>query len=96
MAHSGSGVYRHDNSKPLTDEDKLAIKIVSVAKHLESAGLITKQESKAISRRAAGTQTVGSVDHLNQFVHSAASSPLPSELKDVAEEYLPLLKAIWP
>ncbi|MFE8102023.1 hypothetical protein RBA71_11045 [Brenneria goodwinii] len=96
MAHAGSGVYRHDNSKPLTEEDKLAIKIVSVAKHLESAGLITKSESKAIGRRAAGTQTVGSVDHLNQFVHSTASSPLPSELKDVAEEYLPMLKAIWP
>lgn len=96
MAHTGSGVYRHDNSKPLTEDDKLAIKIVSVAKHLESAGLITKQESKAVSRRAAGTQTVGSVDHLNQFVHSAASSPLPSELKDVAEEYLPMLKTIWP
>lgn len=95
MAHTGNGVYRHDNNKPLTEDDKLAIKIVSVAKHLESAGLITKQESKAVSRRAAGTQTVGSVDHLNQFVHSAASSPLPSELKDVAEEYLPMLKTIW-
>ncbi|MDC9604018.1 hypothetical protein [Xenorhabdus griffiniae] len=96
MAHTDSRVYRHDNNKPLTEDDKLAIKIVSVAKHLESAGLITKPESKAISRRAAGTQTVGSVDHLNQFVHSTASSPLPSELKDVAEEYLPMLRAIWP
>ncbi|EOA5802178.1 hypothetical protein ACH5C7_001480 [Escherichia coli] len=95
MAHTGSGVYRHDNNKPLTEDDKLAIKITSVAKHLESAGLITKSESKAISRRAAGTQTVGSVDHLNQFVHSTASPPLPSELKDVAEEYLPMLRAIW-
>ncbi|WP_054178620.1 hypothetical protein [Trabulsiella odontotermitis] len=96
MTHAGDGVYRHDNNKPLSDEDKLATKIVSVAKHLESAGLLTKAESKAISRRAAGTQVVGSVDHLNQFVHSTASPPLPSELKDVAEEYLPMLKAIWP
>lgn len=95
MAHAGNGVYRHDNNKPLTEDDKLATKIVSVAKHLESNGLITKSESKAISRRAGGVQTVGSVDHLNQFVHSTASSPLPSELKDVAEEYQPMLTAIW-
>ncbi|WP_072166308.1 hypothetical protein [Erwinia sp. Leaf53] len=96
VAHDNNGVCRHDNNKPLTEDDKLSIKIASIAKHLDSAGLITKQESKAISRRAAGTQTVGSVDHLNQFVHSTASSPLPSELKDISEEYLPMLKAIWP
>lgn len=96
MAKSSQPVLRDDNKKPLSDDDKLSTKIVAVTRSLELANVLTKSESKAICRRAAGTHTVGSVDHLNQFVHSAASAPLPSELKDVAEEYLPLLKAIWP
>ncbi|MBK4771592.1 MAG: hypothetical protein FT726_18380 [Pantoea sp. Morm] len=95
MVKSGDNIVRHDNNKPLTEDDKLAIKIVSVTKYLESIELLNKSESKAICRRAAGTQTVGSIDHLNQFVHSTASSPLPSELKVVAEEYMPMLRAIW-
>jgi hypothetical protein len=95
MAKAGTPIVRHDNNKNLTDDDKLATKIVSVTKTLETGLLLNKSESKAICRRAAGSQTVGSIDHLNQFVHSAASSPLPSELKDVADEYMPMLKAIW-
>lgn len=95
IAQSGNPITRPDNNKILTEDDKLATKIVSVTKYLETNLLLNKSESKAISRRAAGSQTVGSIDHLNQFVHSTASSPLPSELKVVAEEYMPMLKAIW-
>lgn len=91
----GDIVVRDDNKKEVTDDDKLSIKIIAVTKHLEQNNLLTKHESRTICRRAGNRESIGSVDHLNQFVHSSASAPIPSELKDVAEEYRPMLSAIW-
>jgi len=91
----GTPVTRDDNQKPITDDDKLSAKIKAVTKHLADQGKIDKQHSKAISKRSNTHDAIGSVDHFNQFVHGSASAPLPSELKDIAEEYKPMLLAIW-
>lgn len=91
----GSSVVRTDNNKPLTNDDKLSVKVRSVVKDLENKGKIDKSVAKALIKRAGSHDSVGSIDHFNQFVHSAASMPLPSELKDIADEYKPFLAAIW-
>jgi hypothetical protein len=71
------------------------MKVQSIAKHLELKGDLASPASKAIFKRATSFDSVGSVDHFNLFVHSSASAPVPSELKDIADEYRPLLEAIW-
>lgn len=91
----GSPVLRIDNKKPLTSDEKLSVKVKSVVKDLEKKGEIDRPAAKAIIKRAGAHESVGSIDHFNQFVHSAASIPLPSELKDIADEYKPFLSAIW-
>ncbi|WP_044363381.1 ParB/Srx family N-terminal domain-containing protein [Vibrio fluvialis] len=88
-------VKKTDNQQPLVEKDPLWKKVVAVSAHLEQRQCIGNQEHRAILKRAGALDKVGSVDHLNLFVHSAASSPIASELKDVAEEYKPLLEAIW-
>lgn len=91
-------VLRFDTQRPVKDGmggDKLSMRIQSIAKHLESNGGLATPASKAIFKRATSFDSVGSVDHFNLFVHSSASAPVPSELKDIADEYRPLLEAIW-
>ncbi len=88
-------VVRDDNGKHVITDDKLSTKVRAVAKHLEEQGLISSQQFKTIFKRASSTDAVGSVDHFNLFVHGSASAPLPSELKDIADEYKPLFEAIW-
>ncbi|MGL4352356.1 MAG: hypothetical protein ACRCTP_00085 [Aeromonas popoffii] len=92
---SGLTVNRHDNGKPLNDNDKLSIKVASVVKHLENQGKINVEQARAIAKRATAKETIGSVDHFNQFVHGTASAPISSEIKDIADEYRPMLEAIW-
>ncbi|MDQ2107643.1 MULTISPECIES: ParB/Srx family N-terminal domain-containing protein [unclassified Vibrio] len=92
---SPTPVKKTDNQQPLSEKDPLWKKVVAVSAHLEKRQCIGGQEHRAISKRAGALDKVGSIDHLNLFVHSAASSPIASELKDVAEEYKPLLEAIW-
>ncbi len=88
-------VVRDDNGKHVITDDKLSTKVRAVAKHLEDLGLISSQQFKTIFKRASSTDIVGSIDHFNLFVHGSAAAPLPSELKDIADEYKPLLEAIW-
>jgi hypothetical protein len=90
-----SPVLRDDNSKQVSSTDRLSIKVRAIAKHLEKQGLISMQQFKALFKRASSTDSVGSIDHFNLFVHGSASAPLPSELKDIADEYKPLFEAIW-
>ena len=92
---AGTPVLRTDNKKPLTENDSLETKVKAVVQHLDSIGLLTKHQAKAIAKRASTHDQVGSVDHFNQFIHSAATPPIPSELKDIADEYRPMLEAIW-
>ncbi|NVZ67316.1 hypothetical protein HX867_34965, partial [Pseudomonas gingeri] len=75
--------------------DKLVMKVQSVVKHLEAEKKIAAPAAKAIFKRASSYDQPGSVDHFNLFVHGTHSAPLPSELKDIAEEYQPMLEAIW-
>ncbi|WP_083370036.1 hypothetical protein [Chromobacterium sphagni] len=91
----GNPIIREDNKKSITDDDKLSAKVKAVAQHLENLNLITKQQSRSLIKRAGTHDSVGSVDHFNQFVHSSATPPIPSELKDIADEYRPMLEAIW-
>lgn len=91
-------VLRVDTQRPVRDGmggDKLSMKVQSIAKHLELKGGLASPASKAIFKRATSFDSVGSVDHFNLFVHSSASAPISSELKDIADEYRPLLEAIW-
>lgn len=94
----GDPVLRTDNNKPVKDgmrNDSLAVKVQSIAKFLEGKTKLSSPSCKAIVKRASSFDSVGSVDHFNLFVHSDASAPLPSELKDIADEYKPFLEAIW-
>jgi len=88
-------VLRTDNKKLVTESDALETKVKAVVQHLESMRLLDKKQAKAIAKRAGTHDQVGSVDHFNQFIHSAATPPIPSELKDIADEYRPMLEAIW-
>lgn len=88
---------REDNDQPLKLDGKvnLSVKIRAVSKYLVNSGAITKNAGKTISKRAGSENTIGSVDHFNQFVHDSSSSPIPSEIKEIADEYRPLLEAVW-
>lgn len=88
-------VVRVDNKKPVTENDSLETKVKAVVQHLESIKLLNKDQAKAIAKRASTHDQIGSVDHFNQFIHSASTPPIPSELKDIADEYRPMLEAIW-
>lgn len=91
----GTPLFRFDNGKALSEDDKLSTKLRSVVKHLEETGKLGKQEARAINNRANSKEIIGSIDHFNQFVHSSASAPLPSELKSIADEYRPMFESIW-
>ena len=98
QAFANDPVLRVDTQRPAKDGmggDKLSMKVQSVAKFLEAKGDLAAPASKAIFKRATSFDSVGSVDHFNLFVHSSASAPVPSELKDIADEYRPFLEAIW-
>lgn len=98
QALANNPVLRVDTQRPAKDGmggDKLSMKVQSVAKFLEAKNDLAAPASKAIFKRATSFDSVGSVDHFNLFVHSSASAPVPSELKDIADEYRPLLEAIW-
>lgn len=97
QGNAGTPVLRQDTKRPVKTgaEEKLATKVQAVALHLEASGSIPKAVSKAIVKRASSFDSVGSIDHFNLFVHSSASAPIPSELKDIADEYRPFLEAIW-
>lgn len=88
-------VLKVDNGQNLKERDKLSHKVSAVATHLFNEDKISNHEMKSIRKRATSNDTIGSIDHFNQFVHGSASSPIASELKDIAEEYKPFLEAIW-
>lgn len=95
---AGKTVLRWDTNNELRgggSGDKLVMKVQSVVKHLEAEKKIAAPAAKAIFKRASSYDQPGSVDHFNLFVHGTHSAPLPSELKDIAEEYQPMLEAIW-
>lgn len=95
---AGNPIKRWDTGQELRgggSGDKLSHKIQSVVKHLENEKLLATPAAKAIIKRATSYDQTGSVDHFNLFVHGTHSLPLPSELKDIAEEYRPLMEAIW-
>lgn len=98
QAQLNEPVLRIDTQRPAKDGmggDRLSMKVQSIAKYLEGKGELAPPASKAIFKRATSFDSVGSVDHFNLFVHSSASAPVPSELKDIADEYKPFLEAIW-
>lgn len=95
---AGTPVVRWDNQKEVRgggDGDKLSTKVQAVIKQLQSENLIANGPAKAIFKRAGSPDQLGSIDHFNLFVHGAYGAPVPSELKDIAEEYRPMLEAIW-
>ncbi|WP_406833738.1 hypothetical protein [Pseudomonas asiatica] len=94
---AGTPIKRWDTGQDLKSGqgDKLSAKLHSVVKHLEAQKLLPPGVAKAIVKRATSSDSAGSIDHFNLFVHGTQSLPLPSELKDIAEEYRPLMEAIW-
>lgn len=96
--NAGNPIKRWDTTQELRgggNGDKLVHKVQSVVRHLEAENLLAAPAAKAIFKRASAYDQLGSVDHFNLFVHGTHSAPLPSELKDIAEEYRPMLEAIW-
>jgi hypothetical protein len=95
---AGTPIVRWDNQKELRgggDGDKLSTKVQAVIKQLQSENLVANGPAKAIFKRAGSPDQPGSIDHFNLFVHGAHGAPVPSELKDIAEEYRPMFEAIW-
>lgn len=95
---AGTPIIRWDTQKEVrggAEGDKLATKVQAVIKYLQTEKLVATGPAKAIFKRAGSFDQPGSIDHFNLFVHSAHGAPMPSELKDVAEEYRPLFEAIW-
>ncbi|MDY1047610.1 hypothetical protein SOM55_12475 [Pseudomonas coleopterorum] len=95
---AGTPILRWDTNNELRgggSGDKLVLKVQSVVRHLEAAKKLATPAGKAIFKRASSYDQTGSIDHFNLFVHGTHSLPLPSELKDIAEEYQPMLEAIW-
>lgn len=95
---AGTPIVRWDNQKEVRgggDGDKLSTKVQAVIKQLQSENLVASGPAKAIFKRAGSPDQLGSIDHFNLFVHGAHGAPVPSELKDIAEEYRPMLEAIW-
>jgi len=98
MKEAGTPIIRWDTQKEVrggVEGDKLTIKVQAVIKHLQSEKLVATGPAKAIFKRAGSFDQPGSIDHFNLFVHSAHGAPVPSELKDIAEEYRPMFEAIW-
>lgn len=98
MKDAGTPIGRWDNQKevrPGAEGDRLATKVQAIIKHLQTEKLVATGPAKAIFKRAGSIDQPGSIDHFNLFVHSAHGAPMPSELKDIAEEYRPMLEAIW-
>jgi hypothetical protein len=94
---SGNGIelLRSDNKKAIDENSPLSKKIESISEHLFLLKEIDNAENRVIRKRATSNDIIGSVDHLNQFVHSSASQPIPSELNDLAIDYKPLLESVW-
>lgn len=93
----GNPVNRADNKQPIDLQKNVSLsqKVQSVAEHLKSNGILKAGQVRAIRKRAAAPDTLGSIDHLNEFVHQDASSPLPRELKLIADDYSPFIKGLW-
>lgn len=87
----------NQNKEPLLDSNriKLAMKIQGVAAHLHKKGKLNRNEASTIKRRASEQNQMGSVEHLNLFVHGYSAAAIPSELNAIADEYKPLLVGIW-
>ncbi|MDU8600021.1 hypothetical protein RYB69_03035 [Pseudomonas syringae] len=95
---AGTPILRWDTNSEIrggVGGDKLSLKVQAVIKVLEADKLVATGAAKAIFKRAGSYDQPGSIDHFNLFVHSAHGAPVPSELKDIAEEYRPMLEAIW-
>lgn len=95
---AGAPILRWDTNQEVRGGiggDKLTIKIQAVIRYLQTKSLVATGPAKAIFKRAGSIDQPGSIDHFNLFVHSAHGAPVPSELKDIAEEYRPMLEAIW-
>ncbi|MBS7461122.1 hypothetical protein [Pseudomonas syringae] len=95
---AGTPILRWDTNAEIrggVGGDKLSLKVQAVIKLLETEKLVATGAAKAIFKRAGSYDQPGSIDHFNLFVHSAHGAPVPSELKDIAEEYRPMLEAIW-
>jgi hypothetical protein len=91
-------IKRSDNNNILdisTGKITLSLKILSVVKHLADNKHLSKGSAKALNKRANASDSLGSIDHFNEFVHSTASSPLPREINLIANDYRPLLESIW-
>lgn len=74
----------------------LAMRLKAVAKHLEAAGEIDTQQSRAIAKAADGKfLEAGSTTTMNQYVHNEHVFPKPSELATAWNELEPFMVALW-
>ncbi len=79
----------------LAHQPSLGIKIQSVADHLVTRNSLKESEAKTIRRQANSHMSIGSIDHLNDFVHGSASCPTPRELNQIANNYELFIKHVW-
>jgi hypothetical protein len=95
---AGNPVFTADQKRqPVfsNNQIKLAMKVQAVSRHLEERTKLTRDEAKAIRKRADAPDSMGSIDHLNQFVHGYSAMAIPADLNTIADEYKPLLEKIW-
>lgn len=99
-APNNQPITQADNSKVVTEDSPLRIKVLAVIKHLKDSSELTDLEAKA-SRALVGngskTDAIGSgsIEHLHLWVHSTGNTPRATDLNAIANDYKPLLTAIW-
>lgn len=79
----------------IIQQPSLSLKVVAIANHLENEGKLRKGEATAIRRQASTQDSIGSIDHLNEFVHGSTTSTMPRELNQIANNYEVFLKKVW-
>lgn len=89
-----------DNKKHVTEEDSLQIKTLAVVQHLKDSSNLTAMQARGLrgvigQRSKTGAIGRASIDQLHLWVHNTGSTPRPSELNSIANDYKPLLVAIW-
>ena len=57
--------------------------------------MLFRSQAKAVRKRADSPDTMGSIDHLNQFVHGYSAMAVPADLNVIADEYKTFLEKVW-
>lgn len=87
--------YITTNSITIQGRQTLAKKIEAAATHMESSGLMTRNQLKPVRTSVSNQNSIFSINTFNAFVHGGHYSPIPSELKLTWDNYQLFIEKIW-